>query len=108
MSHGGSIYFHTECQVRYICQALREMVEGGLDTLEVREEAHDAYNERLDAACRSMVWTHSGVTNWYENKHNRMTVTAPWKLLDYWRFTSEFAPAEFQLGRQGSRVLAAD
>lgn len=108
LAHGGSIYFHTECQVRYICQALREMVEGGLDTLEVRQEAHDAYNERLDAACRTMVWTHPGVTNWYKNKHNRMTVTSPWKLIDYWRFTQEFAPAEFHLGRQGARVLAAD
>ena len=108
LAHGGSIYFHTECQVRYICQALREMVEGSLDTVEVRDEAHDAYNERLDAVCRTMVWTHPGVTNWYKNKHNRMTVTSPWKLIDYWRFTRDFAPAEFQLGRQGSRVLAAD
>jgi 4-hydroxyacetophenone monooxygenase len=29
LAHGGSIIFHTECQVRYIAQALREMVERG-------------------------------------------------------------------------------
>jgi 4-hydroxyacetophenone monooxygenase len=95
LAHGGSIYFHTECQVRWICQALREMVERDLATLEVRQDAHDAYNARLDEACRTMVWSHPGVTSWYKNARNRITVTSPWRLLDYWRFTREFAPAEF-------------
>ena len=35
LAHGGSIIFHTECQVRYITQAFREMIENGYSTLEV-------------------------------------------------------------------------
>lgn len=114
LAHGGSIYFHTECQVRYICQALREMVEEDLATLEVTQEAHDDYNRRLDAACQGMVWSHPGVTNWYKNARNRITVTSPWKLLDYWRMTKDFAPEEFHRGRAGRNApgtevtLAAD
>jgi 4-hydroxyacetophenone monooxygenase len=97
LAHGGSIYFHSECQVRYICQALREMVEEGLATVEVRQEVHDAYNHRLDEACQNMVWTHPGVTNWYKNRHNRVTVTSPWRLLDYWKLTQHFVPEEFRV-----------
>ena len=68
LAHGGSIIFHHECQVRYICQALREMIEQGYSTLEVRQDVHDAYNHLLDEKCASMVWTHPGVTSWYKNK----------------------------------------
>ncbi len=101
LAHGGSIIFHTECQVRYICQALREMLEHDLATLEVRPEVHDAYNVKVDAACQRMVWAHPGVTSWYKNKHNRVTVTSPWRLLDYWQMTREFQPDEF-IARQGA------
>lgn len=95
LAHGGSIIFHSECQVRYIMQALCAMIDQGLSTLEVRQDVHDAYNERLDAKARSMVWTHPGVTSWYKNSRNRLTVTSPWRLLDYWQMTREFDAASF-------------
>ena len=53
LAHGGSIIFHTECQVRYITQALREMIENGYTTLEVRTDVHDGYNKLVDEKCRS-------------------------------------------------------
>jgi 4-hydroxyacetophenone monooxygenase len=98
LAHGGSIIFHTECQVRYVMQALQLMIERGLGTLEVRPEVHERYNERLDAKARDMVWTHEGVRSWYKNARNRLTVTSPWRLLDYWTMTRAFDPAEFVLG----------
>ncbi len=101
LAHGGSIIFHTECQVRYICQALREMLEHDLATLDVKRDVHDAYNVKVDAACQRMVWAHPGVTSWYKNKHNRVTVTSPWRLLDYWRMTREFQPDDF-IARAGA------
>ena len=107
LAHGGSIIFHSECQVRYIAQALREMVEQDIATLEVRREVHDDYNAKLDETCRTMVWAHPGVTSWYKNKHNRVTVTSPWTLLDYWTFTRTFVPGEYLAGAAGAR-LAAD
>jgi len=98
LAHGGSIIFHTECQVRYMMQALQLMIERGLDTLEVRPEVHERYNERLDAKARDMVWTHEGVRSWYKNARNRLTVTSPWRLLDYWAMTRRFDPDEFVPG----------
>ena len=96
LAHGGSIIFHTECQVRYIVQAIREMIETGMPAIEVRQDVHDDYNRRLDEACRGMVWSHPGVTSWYKNKDNRITVTSPWTLLDYWTMTREFVPEDFR------------
>ena len=93
--------------MRYIAQALREMVEQDIATLEVRREVHDDYNAKLDETCRTMVWAHPGVTSWYKNKHNRVTVTSPWTLLDYWTFTRTFVPGEYLAGAAGAR-LAAD
>jgi 4-hydroxyacetophenone monooxygenase len=101
LAHGGSIIFHHECQARYICQALREMIEQGYATLEVRQDIHDAYNHVLDEKCATMVWTHPGVTSWYKNKANRVTVTSPWRLLDYWKLTQHFVPEEFRAAKPG-------
>ena len=97
LAHGGSAIFHFECQVRYITQALREMVEQGVDTIEVRQDVFERYNRLVDDKCRNMVWAHPGVTNWYKNKDGRVTVTSPWRLLDYWQLTHDFDPSEFVL-----------
>lgn len=105
LAHGGSIILHHECQVRYICQALREMIEHGYTSLEVRQDVHDAYNHLVDEKCQNMVWTHPGVTSWYKNKQNRITVTSPWRLLDYWKLTQYFVPEEFRAARPGHPAM---
>jgi 4-hydroxyacetophenone monooxygenase len=99
LGHGGSIIFHTECQVHYIMQALREMLERGIASLECRPAPHDAYNARVDAAHRNMVWSHGGVGNWYKNARGRVIANSPWRLVDYWAFTRGFSRADFVLGQ---------
>ena len=107
LSHGGSAIFHSECQVTYILQALREMIEHNLRTIEVRREVHDEYNRIVDERHRSMVWAHPGVTSWYKNKHNRVTMTSPWRLVDFWRLTREFDPGDFLCTTAALRAAAA-
>lgn len=95
LSHGGSAIFHSECQVTYIMQALREMIDSNLRTLEVRRDVHDEYNRLVDEKHSTMVWAHPGVTSWYKNRHNRVTMTSPWRLVDFWAMTREFNPDDF-------------
>jgi 4-hydroxyacetophenone monooxygenase len=52
-----------------------------------------------------MVWAHPGMTSWYKNRHNRVTVTSPWRLLDYWKLTQHFVPEDFRAGRPGHAPL---
>jgi 4-hydroxyacetophenone monooxygenase len=89
LGHGGSIIFHTECQVRYVVRCLRELLERGDAALEVRREVHDEYNERVDALHSNMVWAHAGMNSWYKNSEGRVTTNSPWRLVDYWKMTEE-------------------
>ena len=97
LGHGGSIIFHTECQVRYALRCLREVIEGGHRSIEVTVEAHDAYNERVDAAHEAMIWTHPGMDTWYRNAAGRVTTNSPWRLVDYWAMTENPDPADHVL-----------
>ncbi len=97
--HGGSAVFHSECQVRYIMQALREALERGADAVEVRRKPFEDYNARVDAKHRGMVWSHPGVSNWYRNKSGRVVTNSPWRLVDYRNLTAEFDPSEYEFHR---------
>lgn len=107
LSHGGSAIFHSECQVTYILQAIREMVERNLRILEVRRDVHDQYNQLVDDRHRMMVWAHPGVTSWYKNANNRVTMTSPWRLVDFWAMTREFDPNDFICGVAAPDAVAA-
>ena len=87
LAHGGSLIFVSECQVRYVTGLLREMLERGLSSLEVQADAHDAYNQRVDAEHADLVWTHPGMRNWYRNAQGRVFSPMPWRLVDYWQMT---------------------
>lgn len=99
LAHGGSAVFHSECQVAYIMQAIRELIETGSDTVEVRPEPFEDYNSRVDEAHRGMVWSHPGVTNWYKNKSGRVVMNSPWRLAEYRNMTAAFEPAEYVFTR---------
>lgn len=102
--HGGSAVFHSECQVRYTMQALREMLERGADVVTVRHEPFESYNAKVDAKHRQMVWSHPGVNNWYRNKSGRVVTNSPWRLVDYRNLTAEFDPAEYEFQSVKSEV----
>lgn len=97
LGHGGSAIFLAECQVRYCLSLLREMLDQGAAEFEIRREVHDAYNERIDAELRQLVWSHETVGTWYKNKHGRIITNQPWRLVDYWKLTHEAAPSDYRL-----------
>lgn len=95
LAHGGSAFFHSECQVRYICEALREMIENRWDELDVKPEPFQDYNDRVDAEHRNMVWSHPGVTSWYKNRKGRVVMNSPWRLAVYRGFTAGIDVSEY-------------
>lgn len=97
--HGGSALFHSECQIRYIMQAVREMLERGDDIIEVRKDPFEEYNRKVDERHAQLVWTHPGVKNWYRNKSGRVVTNSPWRMVDYRNLTAEFNPAEYIFAR---------
>jgi 4-hydroxyacetophenone monooxygenase len=97
LAHGGSAIFVSELQVRYVCAMLREMIEGGLASVEVKKPVHDDYNQRVDAEHAELVWAHPGMRNWYRNAQGRVFAVMPWRLVDYWRMTQQPDLSEFDI-----------
>jgi 4-hydroxyacetophenone monooxygenase len=46
LAHGGSIIFHVECQVRYVMQSLKALIEGGHTTMDVKPTVFADYVTR--------------------------------------------------------------
>jgi 4-hydroxyacetophenone monooxygenase len=97
LAHAGSIIFHSECQVRYVMGCLRALMERGLRAMECREEVFDAFNRRFDARHATLVWAHPGMRSWYKNAAGKVTITSPWRLVDYWRWTKAPTLEDFEL-----------
>jgi 4-hydroxyacetophenone monooxygenase len=88
LAHGGSLIFHSECQMSYIGGCIDELVSGGLRAIEVRQDVHDAYQERYQKEIDSMVWSSPAIRHtWYKGPDGRIHLLSPWPLGDYWRWT---------------------
>jgi 4-hydroxyacetophenone monooxygenase len=98
LAHGGNQIFMTECGVRHMMLALRELLESGRRAIECRTEVYESYNREVDDMHARMVWTHQGMTNWYRNRHGRVFAISPWRLVEYWKMTSRFDAAEYEWG----------
>ena len=98
LASGGSLIFHSECQVRYVMGCLAELLDGTHRAIECRQDAHDAYNERLQAELATMVWSHPSIRHsWYRNDEGEIYILSPWRLVDYWAWTKAPDLADFDL-----------
>ena len=93
---GSVIYMH-ECQMTYVMDCIRSMLEQGHRVLDCRPEAHDAYNERMDEALKTLVWSHPRVRSYYNNKEGRVTTNAPWRMIEYWQMTRKAELSDYRL-----------
>ena len=100
IGHGGSAMFQAECQVRYITDCLRQMLESGVDAIDCLPEVHDEYNDRVDAEHEQLVWTHPGMSTWYRNAKGRVFSIQPWRLVDYWRMTHDADLDDYMTARR--------
>jgi 4-hydroxyacetophenone monooxygenase len=83
--------------VRYVARMLVEMVERGIEAIDVKRDVHDAYMKRFDTLHEELVWSHPGMRNWYRNAAGRVFVPMPWRLVDYWTMTREPVLEEFDV-----------
>ena len=98
LASGGSLIFHSECEMRYIMGCLTELMGSEHRSIEVRQDVHDDYNRRLQAELDMMAWTHPTVTtSWYQNDDGRIYILSPWRLVDFWTWTRQPDFDEFVL-----------
>jgi 4-hydroxyacetophenone monooxygenase len=88
LAHGGSLIFHSECQIRYIVGCIKALLEGSHVSMEPRAEVHDEYYERTQRELQGLVWSHPSIRHsWFKNAQGRIHVLSPWRLVDYWTWT---------------------
>ncbi|MEZ5383806.1 MAG: NAD(P)/FAD-dependent oxidoreductase [Microthrixaceae bacterium] len=98
LAHGGSLIFHSECQMRYISGCLEALVEGGHRSMEPLQERYDDWHERTQAEMATMVWAQPTVTHsFYKNAHGEIHGLSPWRLVDYWSWTRQPELSDFLL-----------
>jgi 4-hydroxyacetophenone monooxygenase len=95
LAHGGNSIFIAECQMQLVMNAVRELIEGHHKAISVRPEAHKANVQEVDDLHAGMVWSHKGANNWYRNQHGRVFAVMPYRLVDYWKMTTQFEPSHF-------------
>ena len=107
LGHGGSVIFHSECQVRYIMKALALLRQRGAGTaLGVKQAVCDEYNARAQAQLGKTVWADAGCTSWYKTKDGKITNNSPWTLLDYFSMTRAFREDDYHITQSSSSSSA--
>ncbi|BBY83544.1 NAD(P)/FAD-dependent oxidoreductase [Mycolicibacterium pulveris] len=96
LASGGSLIFHSECQMRYITQCLELLIDGDHTTMEPTVEKTRDWHERSQAEMRTLVWSQPTIKHsYFKNSFGEVHTLSPWRLVDYWTWTREPDPADF-------------
>ena len=96
LAHAGSIIFNSECQINYICSAIKYMLSNNFKVIRVKPEIEKQYQDRFDKRHEKMVWQHSKVSSWYQNSKGKVVTTSPWRLVEYWTWTNKFNQDDYE------------
>ena len=98
LAHGGSLIFHSECQMRYMSGCLEALIAGGHRAMEPTQAAHDDYYARTQKELEGLVWSHPSIEHsWYKNSEGKIHILSPWRLVDYWAWTKAPDLRDFEL-----------
>jgi 4-hydroxyacetophenone monooxygenase len=93
----GSIIYFSECEMHYITNAIRLLLESGKRALDCKRDVHDRYNAWIDRGNLEMAWGVSRVNSWYKSASGRVAQNWPFTLLEYWQQTRSVNAADYVL-----------
>ncbi|MFD6464019.1 4-hydroxyacetophenone monooxygenase, partial [Streptomyces roseolus] len=103
-----SMVFMIESQINYIADALATVDRLGLQTVEVRRDAQDAYNQDLQQKLSKSVWNNGGCASWYLDKHGNNTTLWPDFTFEFRRLTKKFDVSAYETtSSAGDRKVVA-
>jgi len=82
-NHAAGQNMISECQVNWIVEALDRIVAAGAKAFEIKQEAFDAWNRKVDERMPQMIWTHPKANSYYNNSKGRVYLSWPWRLVDF-------------------------
>lgn len=93
--HGGSMILFSELSTRLLLETVRRMLAKDCRKVEVRDDAFEDYNARVDATNATRAWGFSSVNSWYKNSKGRVTQNYPFSIFEYWQRTASLDEAAF-------------
>jgi cation diffusion facilitator CzcD-associated flavoprotein CzcO len=99
-----SMVLMIESQLAYVIDAIRTMDERGIETVEVRPEAVEAFNAELEEMLQGTVWA-SGCSSWYLDASGRNTTLWPDFTFRFRERTRHFDADSYEL-RVGAPVAS--
>ena len=96
LAHGGSLIFHSECQMRYISGCIEHLITGGHTSMEPTWERYEDWHQRSQAEMRTLVWSQPSVKHsFFKNAAGEIHGLSPWRIVDYWSWTTAPDPQDF-------------
>jgi cation diffusion facilitator CzcD-associated flavoprotein CzcO len=100
-----SIVFMIECQVAYVVQAIRTLIARDLAWLDLRPEAMEAYDRRLQRELDRTVWARTP-KSWYKTDSGRITNNWSGSTIRYWWTTRRFDVENYAVCERVKAVAA--
>ena len=96
LASGGSLIFHSECQIRYIMGCLGLLMRTGAKTIEPRQDRYDDWYARSQAEMATLVWSQPSIQHsFYKDANGMVHGLSPWRLVDFWTWTRTVDPDDF-------------
>jgi 4-hydroxyacetophenone monooxygenase len=95
LASGGSLIFHSECQIRYILGCIDLLLTSEGTAIEPRTDRYDDWYARTQAELKTMVWSQPSITHsFYKDARGVVHSLSPWRLVDYWTWTRSVDPSD--------------
>jgi 4-hydroxyacetophenone monooxygenase len=99
LAAGAGLFYHSEFQVHYAMEAIRETLTSGARSCEVRAAAHDDYAARYQAEMSQLVWSHPSIRHsHYKNPAGKVFTLSPWPIDLYWEWTRRVERSDYIFG----------
>lgn len=96
LASGGSLIFHSECQMRYTSKCSDQLITDGLRSMEMRRDTTEDWVRRSQEEMAKMVWSQPSIKHsFYKNAHGEVYTLSPWRLVDDWAWTRRPDLADF-------------
>jgi len=83
-NHAAGQNLISEVQINYIIECLDWAMASNARAVEAKQTSFEAFNARIDARMKEMIWSHPKANSYYNNSKGRVFLSWPYRLVDYW------------------------
>ena len=91
-----SVVFMIECQISYIIDAIKTMVNKNIKSVEVKKEVNDEYQAWSKQCMKNKVFNSTSCISWYQNAAGINWTLWPSFLTHYWWITRKIDISEYK------------